>query len=100
MFKRLDEPARRLAVFIDGVKVEAAEGDSVATTLLCMGQTAFRNTAVTSSPRGPYCGMGVCFDCLVTINGEGNRQACLTPVAEGMQIVTGQGRRDLRAEEP
>lgn len=98
MFRRLHEPARPLAVFIDGTRIEVAEGDSVSTALLCMGVAALRKSSVSGSPRGIYCGMGVCFDCLVTIDGEGNRQACLTPVREGMRVVTGAGRRNLQGE--
>ena len=60
--------------------------------------THCRTTPVTGAPRAPYCMMGVCFDCLVTIDGVGNRQGCLVPVREGMRIETQQrqagGRHD------
>jgi sarcosine oxidase subunit alpha len=46
------------------------------------------------APRAPYCLMGVCFDCLVTIDGVGSRQACLVPVQRGMNVETQQGRRE------
>lgn len=98
MFKRLREPEKPLTVFVDGEPVTVAEGECVSTVLLCAGIAALRRTAVTASPRGAYCGMGVCFDCLVTIDGEGNRQACLTLVHNGMKIVTGAGRRALLTE--
>lgn len=98
MFKRLREPKNALVIFVDGESVEAAEGDSVSTALLCAGKVSFRRTTVTGALRGPYCGMGVCFDCLCTIDGEGNRQACLTSVRDGMRITTGGGRRALREE--
>ncbi|WP_090302144.1 (2Fe-2S)-binding protein [Ensifer sp. YR511] len=99
MFKRLHEPQKPLVIFIDGESVEVAEGDSVSTALLCAGNASFRRTAVTNTTRGPYCGMGVCFDCLCTIDGEGDRQACLTPVRDGMRIITGGGRRVLLKEQ-
>ncbi|MBV2186951.1 MAG: (2Fe-2S)-binding protein [Rhizobium sp.] len=98
MFKRLREPVSPLTIFIDGVAVAAAQGDNVSTALLCAGHGSFRRTSVTVAPRGPYCGMGVCFDCLVAIDGEGNRQACLTPIRDGMIVTTGAGRRALLKE--
>ena len=49
---------------------------------------------MSGKPRAPYCLMGVCFDCLVTIDGVGSRQACLVPVREGMAVETQQGKRE------
>lgn len=98
MFKRLHEPAQRITILIDGQKFDVAEGDSVSAALLCAGAVSIRKTAVSNIPRGQYCGMGVCFDCLVTIDGEGNRQACMTTVREGMDVRTGAGRRVLSKE--
>jgi len=98
MFRRLCEPTLSITVYIDGREVRVADGDSVSTALLCAGNLPVRRTSVTSAPRGIYCGMGVCFDCLVTIDGEGNRQACLTTAREGMTVKTGSGRRSLSAE--
>lgn len=100
MFKRLHEPDHPITIIVDGAEVDVAPGDTVSTALLCAGKVAIRMTSVTGSGRGPYCGMGVCFDCLVTIDGEGNRQACLTMARPGMTVATGAGRRQLRAETP
>ncbi|MBV1798993.1 (2Fe-2S)-binding protein [Siccirubricoccus sp. G192] len=95
MFRRLPEPpARRIGFSLDGVAVQGAEGDTVAAALLALGRTACRETAVSGAPRGPYCMMGVCFDCLVVIDGLGNRQGCLVPLREGMVVETQHGRRD------
>jgi predicted molibdopterin-dependent oxidoreductase YjgC len=91
MFRRLHEPSTRLTLLVDGRAVTAAPGDSVAAALLAAGVSAFRHTARSGSARGPFCGMGVCFDCLVTVDGTPNRQACLVPVREGMRIETGGG---------
>ncbi len=99
MFRRLVEPSRMLEIRVNGEKVSAAEGDTVAAALLLTGTNLFRKTARSAAPRGPYCGMGVCFDCLVTIDGEPNRQACLVSVREGMIIVTGTGAPHLAEEE-
>ena len=76
----------------------AGSGDTVAAALLAAGIDHCRTTPVSGAPRAPYCMMGVCFDCLVTIDGVGNRQGCLVPVREGMEVETQQrqagGRHD------
>ena len=97
MFRRLPDSSsgrRAIALTIDGAPVSAFEGDSVAAALLAAGTSDFRTTPVVGSRRGPWCMMGVCFDCLVTIDGIGSRQACLVPVREGMAIETQQGKRE------
>ena len=89
MFKRLPEVAgTSVAITIDGTPFSARAGDSVAAALLLAGHAACGVTAVTGQKRAPYCLMGVCFECLVTIDGEGARQACLVPVRDGMRIET------------
>lgn len=98
MFRRLQVLSSPLILYVDDVPIQVAEGDNVLTALLCSGKVAIRRTAVTDSLRGAFCGMGVCFDCLVTIDGEGNRQACLTKVRNGMRVYTGMGRRALSRE--
>jgi D-hydroxyproline dehydrogenase subunit gamma len=100
MFRRLRESNCMLTIFVDEVPVRAAPGETVATALLSAGLLAFRETAVSGNPRGPYCCMGVCFDCLVTVDGEGNVQSCLTGVREGMRVTSGSPRRDLRLKMP
>jgi predicted molibdopterin-dependent oxidoreductase YjgC len=96
MFKRLPESAgAAVRVTIDGEPREAREGDTVAAALLAAGLTYCRTTPVSGAPRAPYCMMGVCFDCLVTIDGVGNRQGCLVRVREGMAIATQRGKREL-----
>ena len=68
--------------------------DTVAAALLAAGLSHCRTTPVSGVPRAPYCMMGVCFDCLVTIDGVGSRQACLVPVQAGMAIETQLGKRE------
>ncbi len=98
MFRRLPEasaPTVRLSV--EGRTIEARRCDSVATALLAAGIDVCRTTPVSGAPRAPYCMMGVCFDCLVTINGVGNRQGCLVRVADGMTVAIQRGKRELGA---
>ncbi len=96
MFRRLSDPDAAMVSFsIDGQAVRARPGDSVAAALLASGRLVSRTTPVSGAPRGPYCLMGVCFECLVTIDDIGNRQACHEPVREGMRVETQQGRREV-----
>lgn len=92
MFARLpDVTAKDLAITIDGMPFTAREGDSVAAALLASGHLACRTTPISETPRGPYCLMGVCFECMVEVDGRPNQQACLVPVAPGMRIATQRG---------
>lgn len=97
MFQRLPEAdaAPRVAFTFDGQPVQARAGDTVAAALLAAGHDRCRSTPVSGAPRGPYCLMGTCFECLVTIDGLGNRQACQVPVREGMTVQTQLGKREV-----
>lgn len=96
MFRRQPESKEnRVSVTLDGETVEAVEGEPVAAVLLAEGHRAFRTTPVGGRPRGPLCMMGVCFDCLVEIDGVPNKQACLETVRAGMRIVRQDGARRL-----
>jgi hypothetical protein len=87
------EGGARLSFTFDGRPLTGRAGDTVAASLLANGIAACRETPVSGAPRAPYCLMGVCFDCLVVIDGVGNRQGCLVPLREGMRIETQLGRR-------
>jgi sarcosine oxidase subunit alpha len=84
-----------VAVTIDGRTERVRAGDTVAAALLAAGILASRSSDVSGAPRAPYCMMGVCFECLITIDGVGNRQGCLVPVAAGMRIDTQRGKREV-----
>jgi D-hydroxyproline dehydrogenase subunit gamma len=86
MFRRLDRALPEITIHVDGQPVRAVTGDSVAAAMLAAGVTTFRSAAVSASPRAPHCMIGNCFECLVEIDGEPDRQACLTTVAAGMQV--------------
>ena len=94
MFKRLAEVGAPVAITIDGKAISARTGDTVAAALLLAGIDHCRTTPVTGAPRAPYCLMGVCFDCLVTVDGVGSRQGCLVPVHDGMTVETQLGKRE------
>ena len=95
MFARLSAPGDdAVRIFVEEREVVARRGDSVAAALLASGLDLRRETAVSGAARAPYCMMGVCFDCLVAIDGVGNRQGCLVEVAEGMRITRQRGKRE------
>jgi predicted molibdopterin-dependent oxidoreductase YjgC len=94
MFKRLGDTGTTIQLKVDGKPIRARAGDTVAAAMLAAGVDRFRTTPVSDSPRAPYCLMGVCFDCLVTIDGVGSRQACLVPVRDGMTVETQLGKRE------
>lgn len=99
MFQRLPEAGPpTLPLTIDGNPALARRGDSVAATLIGAGHADCRTTPVSGSARGPYCLMGVCFDCLVEIDGRPNQQGCMIEVHAGMQIVRQQGPRPVDAK--
>ena len=84
-----------VTVLVDGRAVEAAAGDSAAAAVLAAGIKSTRTSPVSGAPRAPYCLMGVCFECLMTIDGVPSRQACLVTVAPGMRIATQAGAAKL-----
>ena len=95
MFRRLpDLSAPVVTLSFDGRPITGRAGDSVAAVLLANGILVCRQTPVSGAPRAPYCQMGVCFDCLVSIDGVGGRQACLVPAQEGMVVETQHGKRE------
>ncbi len=95
MFRRLDATPASISFTYEGREIAACPGDSVAAALLAAGVSELRATPVSGAPRTPYCMMGVCFDCLVEIDGVGNRQACLTPASDGMQVRRQPGARGV-----
>jgi len=77
-------PKVRLNLF--GREVLSPSGISVAAALLLAGERANRNTHVSAEPRGPFCLMGACFECLLTIDGKGDQRSCMHTVRDGMRI--------------
>ena len=83
----------------DGREIEALEGETIAAALAAADIVAVRQ-ARSGAPRGPFCGMGVCFDCLVTVDGRPSQRACLTKVAGRHGCPLGARRRRRVASEP
>ena len=85
-------------IHFEGREITVPVGTTVAAALLQAGEAEFRSTPVSGAARGPYCMMGVCFECLVEIDGAPNQQACMTPVRDGMRVRRQKGAALLDAE--
>lgn len=81
----------------DGSPVPAEPGQSIGSALIAAGRRSWRRTRFAGEPRGIFCGIGVCFDCLVTVNDRPNRRACLVIAQDGDRVTTqdGAGHADL-----
>lgn len=84
MFRRI-EPTD-CSIEWNGAPLPARAGEPLAAALLAAGVLRFRDTLLSAAPRGPFCMMGACFDCIVTIDGEG-RQACMVAVTPGLKAA-------------
>ncbi|WP_156724934.1 (2Fe-2S)-binding protein [Streptomyces apocyni] len=91
------QPEPPFEITLDGRPVPALPGQTVAAALWSAGILAWRTTRVGGRPRGAFCGIGQCYDCLATINAVPNRRACLVPARPGDAITTqeGHGRAEL-----
>ena len=76
-----------VTVVVDGVLVTMPAGSMVGAAVLKIGTTAFRRLA-TGEQRGPLCGMGICFECRVTIDGEAHSRSCQIVCENGMDVRT------------
>jgi predicted molibdopterin-dependent oxidoreductase YjgC len=75
-----------VSITVNGVEVSVKQGTTVAAAILIAGETAFRRS-VSGEPRGPLCGMGVCYECRVSIDGEAHARSCQIPCRAGMNVV-------------
>ena len=75
----------------DGRPVPFRPGQTVGAALVADGRLAWRSTRRHSAPRGIFCGIGVCFACLVTVDGRPNERACLVPAVDGLRVSTQEG---------
>lgn len=93
MFRRSKEAqAGEVVRFtFEGRVIEARMGDSVAAALIAAGVPSFRDSPVSGVPRAPYCMMGVCFECLIEVDGMPNRQACMITVGPEMAVTRQRG---------
>lgn len=84
-------PGAAFEITFDGRPVRALPGQSIAAALWAASVLTWRTTRVKGRPRGAFCGIGSCFDCLATVNGQPNRRACLLPARPGDAVTTQEG---------
>lgn len=80
--------ATMVTIYVDGQPMQAREGEMIAAALMASGKSYFRKTIKHHEPRGMYCGIGRCTDCVMTVNGIPNVRTCVTAVEDGMVIET------------
>lgn len=80
------ERGKPLQFFVDGETMQAYEGETIAAALTAGGRLVLRRSERTGAPRGVFCGIGICFDCLVTVEGMGRVRSCMVPVQPGMRV--------------
>lgn len=89
MFKQLpNSQLETIEVTLNGQNIQVSQGITVAAMALTQGLRYTRTTPLSKSKRAPFCMMGVCYDCLMVIDGKANQRACSTYVKQGMQIET------------
>jgi predicted molibdopterin-dependent oxidoreductase YjgC len=76
-----------VTITVDGVRVDVAEGTSVAAALMIAGKNVFRSSS-RGMGRGPLCGIGICFECRITVDGKKHARSCQLPCRSGMNVET------------
>ena len=82
---------RKVGISVDGKEVQAFEGEPIAAALMANGIRVFRRTRKRGEPRGVFCAIGRCTDCIMTVNGVPNVRTCMALEKEGMEIKTERG---------
>lgn len=90
--------ARQIMITVDGEQLTAIEGEPIAAALLAHGRKVMRHTCNRHEPRGVFCGIGRCTDCIMTVDGIPNVRTCVTPVRPGMVITSNCKEADDHAE--
>ena len=85
------ERRRKIGICVDGKKISAYEGEPIAAALTAAGIKVFRFTPNKGKPRGLFCAVGRCTDCVMTVNGEPNVRTCVTAATQGMKVETQEG---------
>lgn len=80
----------------DGKELEGCEGETIAAALCAAGISTHRYTTKRHEPRGIFCAIGRCTDCVMIVDGKPNTRTCITPLREGMNVQTQDG---IRAKE-
>lgn len=82
--------SERITFTFNGVQYQGFPGQSIAAALMANGEREIRKTRFENAPRSIFCGIGICFDCVVVVNGIANQRACLVEISEGVKIESAQ----------
>jgi predicted molibdopterin-dependent oxidoreductase YjgC len=82
------EVGKLVSISVDGKQIQAVEGEPIAAALLAQGMRVMRKTPRFGEPRGVFCGIGRCTDCIMTVDGVPNVRTCVTPIKGGMVITS------------
>jgi len=82
---------RRIKIWVDGKQITAREGEPIAAAIAAAEIKIHRYTTKQKEPRGVFCGIGQCTDCVMVVNGVPNTRTCIVPVTEGMTVETQHG---------
>lgn len=94
-----ETPEGKVVTFTyNGAKMQGLEGEPIATALRANGVMAHRYTAKTHEPRGVFCAIGRCTDCVMVVDGKPNVRTCITPLVEGMKVQTQYGVSTVKEE--
>jgi len=85
------EERAKVKITVDGKEIEGYENEMIAATLMANGINVFRETKKKHEPRGIFCAIGRCTDCVMVVDGVPNVRTCVTPIKEGMVIETQKG---------
>lgn len=94
-----EKPAKEVQIFVDDKPFIAREGEMIAAALIANGIFINRYTTHKHKPRGIYCAIGRCTDCIMTVDGVPNVRTCVTEVKDGMHITTQKGTGSWSEEE-
>ena len=87
-----DLPAvQQVRIWVDGKEITARKGEPIAAAIAAAGIKIHRYTTKREEPRGIFCGIGQCTDCVMIVNGVPNVRTCITPVTEGITVETQHG---------
>lgn len=76
----------KVTLSVNGKPVPAYRGETLLAALIAAGYKGLKKSPLKKSPRGALCGMGVCFECMVSVNGEPNIRSCMTEVEDQMKV--------------
>lgn len=85
------ERSKKFEIEVNGEKITAFEGETIASALIGAGKHTFRRTPKKNQPRGFYCGIGLCYECMMVVDGVPNTRACQTLAAPGCRVETQEG---------